>query len=93
VIPGTDVLVLNGPFFSSATVHLAGGETLVINGAGAGAGAPYVQSLAVDGTPTSRTWLRFADLSGGATLDYVMGAAPNESWGAGAADLPPSFAP
>jgi len=93
MIPGTDVLVIHGPAFPSAIVHLANGNTLTINATGARAGAPYIQSLQVNSSPTTKSWLRFADVSGGATLDYAMGTASNQAWGSGAADVPPSFAP
>jgi putative alpha-1,2-mannosidase len=93
VIPGTDVLVLHGPMFQSATLRLASGKTLVIHGAGAGPSAPFVQSLKVNGIDTTKSWLRFADLSrDGATLDYTMGAAASP-WATGATDVPPSFGP
>jgi len=92
VIPGTDVLVLNGPRFEKSVLHLANGQTLTINGAGAAGDAPFIQSLSVNGSPTTQSWLRYGDL-GGATLDFALGSTPNESWGASDADRPPSFAP
>jgi putative alpha-1,2-mannosidase len=84
------VLVLNGPTFPRADVRLAGGGTLTIRAEGAG--GAYVQDLAVDGVPASRTWLRFADLAAGATLDFGMGEAASV-WGTGEEDVPPSFGP
>jgi putative alpha-1,2-mannosidase len=93
VIPGTDVLVIHGPYFPSATLRLANGSTLTIDADGAGPGAPYVRGLRVDGAPTTRSWLRFGEVSGGAALDFEMGPAPDRDWGSGAADLPPSFGP
>jgi putative alpha-1,2-mannosidase len=91
VIPGTDVLVINGPAFPSAVIHLANGSTLAITADGAGDDAPYIQGLEVDGTPTTRSWLRFDDVSDGAVLDFTMGAEPAYDWGSDLADLPPSF--
>jgi putative alpha-1,2-mannosidase len=91
VIPGTDVLVIHGPQFSSATIHLANGKTLNIVGDGAGAGASFIQSLAIDGAATTKSWLHFADVANGATLNFKMGAAANEAWGSADADRPPSF--
>ncbi|MFH1466058.1 MAG: glycoside hydrolase domain-containing protein [Pseudomonadota bacterium] len=90
VIPGSDVLVFNGPTFPKATVHLACGGTLTIRADGAG--GVYVQDLAVAGSDTTQTWLRYADLADGATLDFGMGAAAS-GWGAGAGDAPPSYGP
>ena len=52
-----------------------------------------MQSLDIDGTPTTKSWLQFADIADGATLDYTMAATANTAWGSGEADLPPSFAP
>jgi putative alpha-1,2-mannosidase len=87
------VLVVNGPYFPSAAVHLANGNTLTINAEGAGPNAPYVQGLAIDGAASSKSWLRFGDVSAGATLDFTMGPSASASWGKAASDLPPSFAP
>jgi len=91
MIPGTDILVLHGPLFPATTLSLANGCTVHINGNGAGPGAPYVQDLRINGVPTTHSWLHFADIAGGATLDFTMGATPNMSWGSSAADAPPSF--
>jgi putative alpha-1,2-mannosidase len=93
VIPGNDALVIHGPQFGKAVVHLANGKNVTIEGEGAGPTSSFVQSLAIDGTATTKTWLRFADIANGATLHFVMGAAANQAWGAGEADRPPSFAP
>ncbi|HTV24032.1 MAG TPA: GH92 family glycosyl hydrolase, partial [Polyangiaceae bacterium] len=92
VIPGTDVLVLNGPRFEKSVLHLANGQSLTINGAGAADDAPFIQTLNVNGRPTTQSWLRYADL-GDASLDFTLGRSPNAGWGASAADRPPSFAP
>ncbi|HVU35131.1 MAG TPA: GH92 family glycosyl hydrolase [Opitutaceae bacterium] len=89
-LPGSDVLVLGSPLFPEAIVHLAGGD-LVIRGDGAGAGAPYVQRLKIDGREWSKPWLRFSTLSQGATIEYRLGPTPRTDWGADANDAPPSY--
>jgi putative alpha-1,2-mannosidase len=91
VIPGTDVLVVHGPQFQSAVVHLANGKTVTIGGEGAGPKASYIQSLSVDGTATTRNWLHFSDIADGAALQFTMGGSANKGWGSGDADRPPSF--
>lgn len=93
MIPGSDVLVVHGPQFPAIHVHLATGKTLEIRGAGAGPSASFLQDMRVNGAATTRSWLRYGDLAGGATLQFTMGSAPNQSWGSGADDVPPSFAP
>lgn len=89
--PGADTLVLHGPFFASETIDLGHGHVLRINGTGAGPGAEYVQSLEVKGAATTRPWLHFSEIAGGATLEFTMGDSPNTDWGNDPADAPPSF--
>ena len=87
--PGADTLALHGPLFPSILIDRPAGD-IQINGSGAGQGAQYVQSFALNGASSSRNWIRYADIAGGATLGYSMGSSPS-SWGTGAADVPPSF--
>jgi putative alpha-1,2-mannosidase len=93
VIPGTDVLVLNGPFFTSATIRLANGKVLTLHGAGATEASPFISGLSVDGTASTRNWLHFSEIAEGSTLDFTMSDAPNIAWGSGPTDVPPSFVP
>ncbi|HET8681354.1 MAG TPA: GH92 family glycosyl hydrolase, partial [Micromonosporaceae bacterium] len=87
--PGADTLALHGPLFPSILIDRPSGD-IQINATGAGPSARYVQSLSVNGTATQRTWLRYADIAGGATLSYAMGGSPS-AWGTNPADVPPSF--
>lgn len=89
-LPGSDVLVLNSPLFSNAVIHLQTGD-VTITGKGAGKDAPYVQSLTVNGQSSNKPWIRYADVSHGATLVYELGSAPNTTWGSDPADAPPSY--
>jgi putative alpha-1,2-mannosidase len=90
-IPGTDILVAHGPLLPAITLHLANGATLRIVNQSDGDGA-YVRGISIDGVPTSRSWVRFAEISHGATLTFTTGE-PNESWGRAETDRPPSFPP
>ena len=89
-IPGDNVLVLNGPLFPQAVVHLTNGD-VTITGSGAGEGAPYVQSLTVNGQASSAAWIRFANIANGGTLAYTMGTTPNTNWGSNPLLAPPSY--
>lgn len=89
--PGADTLVLHGPEFTSESIQLANSNILQINGTGAADGSPYVQSLTVNGTATTQTWLHYSDIANGGTLNFTMGSSPNTSWGSNATDIPPSF--
>lgn len=86
---GSAEYAVGSPLFDKATVHLPDGD-LVVNAAGNSVENVYVQSLAVDGEPRTSTSLSQEDLSGGATLDFVMGPEPS-AWGTGEDDAPPSL--
>ncbi|MBD5785942.1 GH92 family glycosyl hydrolase [Cellulosimicrobium terreum] len=86
---GSDQYAVGSPLFDKATVHLPDGD-LVVNAENNSVDNVYVQSLTVDGEAHSSTSLSQADLSGGATLDFVMGDEPSD-WGTGEDDAPPSL--
>jgi predicted alpha-1,2-mannosidase len=89
-IPGRAELVLGSPIFTSVAVHRANGDVHVIAPAAA-TNAPYVQSLEVNGKPSSKTWLPESFALKGGTLKFELGSTPNKSWGTHAGDEPPSF--
>ncbi|MEY9964049.1 putative alpha-1,2-mannosidase [Streptacidiphilus sp. MAP12-16] len=88
--PGTDTLVLGSPVFPTARVQIGSGHALTINAPAAATGSPYVQGLKVDDKAWNQPWVSFAELSGGATLDYTLGSTPNTAWGSSASAAPPS---
>ncbi len=51
--PGADTLALHGPLFPSVLDRQRPSGTIQITGSGAGQGAQYVQSLSVNGVPTT----------------------------------------
>lgn len=89
-LPGSDILVLGSPMFPQAVVHLPHGDATIV-GHGAAKDSPYVQSLMVNGQPSSKPWIRFADISSGGKLVWNLGSAPNTNWGSNLADAPPSY--
>ncbi|HZD70248.1 MAG TPA: GH92 family glycosyl hydrolase [Actinomycetes bacterium] len=90
-IPGSAQLVINGPAFPLAIVHLANGNTITINAPGASPSSPYIQSLNFNGHPYSRLWFGPSLVTDGGALDYTMGSSANTSWGASPLDTPPSY--
>jgi predicted alpha-1,2-mannosidase len=91
-IPGRAELVLGSPLFSTIHIRRTAGD-IVVKARGAGTNAPYVQSLKVNGTSATRTWLPQSFVDHGGTLEFELGATPGRQWGAGADDAPPSFEP
>jgi predicted alpha-1,2-mannosidase len=91
-ITGVGGFVVGSPLFSSVTVNLAGGgqHVLRIEATGASDSAPYVQSLMLDGSPSSSLWIPWSSVENGATLDFTLGSGPS-SWGSSPQDAPPSY--
>ena len=88
-VPGVGGLTLGTPMFDKATLHLAGGRTLVISRKGEGI---YVQKVALDGKPYTSTWLPIDKLHAGTTqIQFTNGGEPNKQYGSAPADRPPSF--
>ncbi|HEV2635670.1 MAG TPA: GH92 family glycosyl hydrolase [Actinocrinis sp.] len=90
VTPGSGNLMFNSPLFTQAVVQLPSGGTMTINAPQASASNYYVQSLTVNGTASTATWISNATWKNGVTLNFTLGSSPS-SWGTGAADAPPSY--
>ena len=90
-IPGVGGFAVTGPLFPRFTIHLDGGQTIVMNAKNAGKAAPYIQSMKVDGTSFEETWLTVEQLTKQpkTTIDFTMSTEPNKSWAANY--RPPSF--
>jgi len=89
-LPGSDVLVLTSPLFPKAVLHLEKGD-VTITANGENYVLPYVQSMSINGKPWAQPWVRFKDISHGASIRYELGATANLQWGSGEADAPPSY--
>ncbi|WP_432028330.1 GH92 family glycosyl hydrolase [Streptomyces sp. 1222.5] len=88
-VPSRAELVLASPLFERVEIQRPEGNDISVRAAGAAAGAPYVQSLKVDGRSSDRPWLPASFVRDGGRLDYTLSASPNRAWGAGSP--PPSF--
>jgi putative alpha-1,2-mannosidase len=89
VVPGVGGLVLGTPMFEKATLHLAGGRTLVVSREGSGI---YVQKVSLGGSTYSSSWLPLAKLRPGVNrLHFIVDSQPNQERGAAIADRPPLF--
>jgi predicted alpha-1,2-mannosidase len=91
-IPARAELVLGSPLFPEVQIRRATAP-ITIKAAGAATDAPYVQSLRVNGVPSTKTWLSEDFLRHGGTLAFTLSTTPNKDWGTGAKAAPPSFAP
>jgi len=92
--PASLAYELTGPVFPKVVIHLHepyAGKTFTIEAAGAAQGAPYIQSVALNGRTNSQNGISFRDIEAGGTLHFVLGAKPNPAWGSAPNDAPPSL--
>jgi len=89
-IPGVGGFVIGSPLFTSIKVHLAHKHVLQINAPAASDTTPYVQSLKLNGHPTTKLWLPWQTVKNGATLAFSLGDTAS-TWGSNLADAPPSY--
>ena len=91
VCPATDQYVLGAPLFPKATLHLTSGHDVVLTAANNSAANRYLNQLTLNGQPYAHNWLSYTELLKGATLNFDMGATPNQQRGTAPADAPYSF--
>src|SRR5262249_23955892 len=89
--PGTNDPALGSPLFPQTVVHLGNGHTITTEAPGAGAAAPYVRGLGVDGKGWPHAFLPGSALTTGATLSYDLGTPPTPDWATGPDAPPPSY--
>lgn len=87
---GTDAYVIGSPMFTSMTLNLESGNSIVIEAPNNSRENVYVQSLLVNGQPWTSTSIPHDVLAAGATLTFDMGPEPS-SWGTAEDDLPDSL--
>ncbi|HZR42349.1 MAG TPA: GH92 family glycosyl hydrolase, partial [Ktedonobacteraceae bacterium] len=87
-ITGVGGFVIGSPLFTEVSIRLPGDHTLQINAPAASDTQPYVQSLQLNGKPTTSLWLPWSTLQNGATLDFALGDTAT-NWGSSAQDAPP----
>jgi len=92
VVPGVGGFVVGSPTFTKVTLAHPGSAPVVISSPNADLGAPYVQSVALNGGAAgTKAWIAWSDLASGGTVSFTMGAQPNMAFGASQADRPPTF--
>ena len=86
---GSERYAVGSPLFTKATVHLEGGNDLVIEAPGNSKDNVYVQGMTVDGKKWDKPYLPHAALADGGTVRFQMGPNPSK-WATGKNAVPPS---
>jgi len=90
VAPGTPFYSIGSPLFDRVTLRLENGKQFVIRTTGNSAASPYIQSASFKGSSYTHSFISHDDILSGGTLDFVMGPAPNLSWGSGIEEAVPA---
>ncbi|MGW1626349.1 glycoside hydrolase domain-containing protein [Streptomyces sp. NPDC002172] len=80
VTAGSSQFQIGSPFFDSTTITYANGSTFTVKADGVSPSDYYVQSATLNGRRFTNTWLDYAQIISGGTLDFTMGAEPS-AWG------------
>jgi predicted alpha-1,2-mannosidase len=90
-IPGVAGFVVGSPLFKEATITLPSGALMKIHAPANSDHAVYVQGLLNGQQPYNSPWIPWDIVKSGAEFSFIMSTKPNTSWGADAANAPPSF--
>ncbi len=93
VNPAEGIYVIGSPAVEGATIDVGDGKTFTVTARNMSPQNVYVQSVALNGQPLEKTYIRHADIIAGGTLEFVMGPAPNKKWGSDLSAAPPSMSP
>ncbi len=91
VCPGANQYVIGTPFFDKMTLHLENGKTMTITAQNCNQDNKYIQSLSINGTPSTKNFFTHEQLMQGGNIHYVMGSTPNKQRGISDSDAPYSF--
>jgi putative alpha-1,2-mannosidase len=83
VTPGSNQYVIGRPFVNRAVLNLPNGRKFTVAAEGLSDAHPYIASVSLNGRPLDRSWIGDDEIRAGGELRFVMGATPNEAWGAG----------
>ena len=89
--PAAPVLDLGTPLFQHARVSVPDGAEITIDAPQASDDAVYIEKVALNGQPWSKSWVPFT-LARPMHLAFSVGSRPNTGWAAAPQDAPPSYA-
>ena len=78
VCPGTDQYVLGAPYLPYMKVRVGEGRYLEIKAPGVSSKNRYVHRVKLNGKPYTRAYITYADLKGGAVLEFDMRSTPDK---------------
>ena len=89
--PVNGVYSLGSPLLQSAKIRLENGKYFTVLAQNAGKDNPYIQSVKLNGSAYTKTFITQNDIVEGGTLEFVMGSKPNLEWGVSETDTTASW--
>lgn len=81
VNPVSGEYAIGTPIFKKCEIHLSDGKTFTVIAANVSLKNIYIQSAKLNGKKFNSTILTHKEITGGGTLEFVMGNNPNKKWG------------
>ena len=78
VCPASDEYAIGTPYFEKAVIHLANGQSVVINAADNSTETPYISSMKFNGKAHESNFLNHSELVKGAKIDFTMSSEPQK---------------
>ncbi|HRG88776.1 MAG TPA: glycoside hydrolase family 92 protein, partial [Chitinophagales bacterium] len=88
VCPGSNHYAIGSPLGNKATIHLENGKTFTVSATGNTSANVYINSAKLNGIPYNKSYLTYADIANGGTLELTMSATPNTKWGSADSEVP-----
>ncbi len=88
VCPGSDHYAIGSPVLDKATMHLENGKTFTVTANNNLKSNVYISSAKLNGVNYTKSYLNYADIANGGTLELNMSAEPNKNWGSAESDIP-----
>jgi predicted alpha-1,2-mannosidase len=88
VTPGSTQYAIGSPIFSELEIDLANDKTFKVIAKNNSALNIYIQSASLNGKSIDRSWIDHSEIMNGGTLEFVMGAKPNEEWASSLDSVP-----
>ncbi|MBT2293574.1 glycoside hydrolase family 92 protein [Paenibacillus albidus] len=88
--PGDPYYLIGSPIFDEMTLHLDNGKDFTVKANNVSSDNRYIQSGQLNGANFEKTWISYADIMAGGTLEFEMASTPNTAWAASADAAPPA---
>ena len=89
--PADQNFVIGSPLFDEATINLDNGKQFTIKAKNVSDKNIYIQSVNLNGTPLSKSFITYSEIMNGGILEFEMGNLPNKKLWTETESFPPSM--